>query len=93
MTLGRATTVDGHDARAPRPNFRWPHVSASAKQWPCGSVIAETPMDIDVSQLPAQATEALVVRPVAKSLQAFRDRIAPMDVTFAELLREERDAG
>ncbi len=50
-------------------------------------------MDIDVSQLPAQATEALVVRPVAKSLQAFRDRIAPMDVTFAELLREERDAG
>jgi antitoxin (DNA-binding transcriptional repressor) of toxin-antitoxin stability system len=69
-------------------------------------------MDIDVSQLPAQAAEAVVVRheqvrvlrdglpvatvvpakkPVARSLQAFRDRIPPLDVTFAELLREERD--
>ena len=71
-------------------------------------------MDIDVSQLPAQAANELVIRhrvvrvlrdgqpvatlvptvqPVAKSLQAFRDRVAPMPVTFAELLREERDAG
>lgn len=71
-------------------------------------------MDIDVSQLPAQATEALVDRheavrvlrngeqvamlvpkagPVATSLQAFRDRVSPIGVTVAELLRAERDAG
>lgn len=69
-------------------------------------------MDIDVSQLPALAAEAILLRhepirvmqganPVAtvvpmsqprpQSLQAFRDRIAPLDVTFAELLRQERD--
>ena len=69
-------------------------------------------MDIDVSELPAQAVEAIVLRheavrvlrngrpiatvvpatkPVAQPLQAFRDRIAQLDVTFAELLREERD--
>lgn len=71
-------------------------------------------MDIDVSQLPAQAANELVirhravrvlrdgqpvatlvpiVRPVAKPLQTFRDRVAPLPVTFAELLREERNAG
>ena len=70
-------------------------------------------MDIDVSQLPAQAAEAVMVRNeqvrvlhdgkpvatvvpakqvVARPLQVFRDRIPPLGVTIAEVLREERDA-
>lgn len=70
-------------------------------------------MDIDVSQLPAPAAEAVMVRhevvrvlrngqpvatvvpatkPVARPMQAFRDRIPQLDVTIAEMVREERDA-